>query len=359
MQFVKLFVLGIGILFIFSCDRKPLKDIEPDSLPPSQEVKSHTKEQEEKMPSEIASPHLKDWHSLLKSFYKNECEIKEKLRPIFSREAELKIMKTYLPQLYTSSLYSWFMNEIVKIFVGDPVLPSGAIHILKLETESKEAAILVASVEGIKYHSKTPVSKWHRISLVYENQHWVINKEEEIQNVANMTSRMERDVFGHLYLKKTSDIAPPAIATQTPEHVLKSLIEVARYLQNERNKQIESILPSLIQSLKPFTSQEYYQKISRHQEYTGPEIRMQVKKFEKLDTADFLKDKLNPGETCWELAIDTFRNDATKPFRQYIYYLIFYNDSNQSKLHLEMSKKIFAIPEPGPLLYNLIYWKLP
>lgn len=360
-------------LLCWGCDDKDKpsqnSQTQPKTISPPTPSNSQSNDKARKTPAQdnlqkpkLNSDHLADWQALLDRFYSTECEIKEALKPIYTHEKELQILNLYLPQIYTSSLCQWFMqcNEGRLITKNiDPPFPVGPIEISKIEKQTPEAAVIIATVRFHKRQSGEYGYHLYKIRMKREFDRWVIDHEEQIQTVSNVTSTLARNIFGHLQVAPVVQIEQPNVNTTSPEQLLNSMIQIARYLQVERNKLITTVLPPLIPKVQPLLSQNYYREISEKMTLTQSVTHLKIEKFEEKQPEKGLPRELVGDEICYCLTMDTFRMPGNEPFRPYVYYWILTKDAKGWKLDLEIGKQIGRFPSPRPFFYNLLYWNLP
>jgi hypothetical protein len=367
MRFLKIVLLwGAMVCSLIGCKKQTSPNHPPTPVPkqnvkttPDKNIPKEKTPPHEKTTPQVVSVQLKDWEDLMERFYRHECEIKEKLRPLFSRKKELETLEKYLPQLYTPSLYAWFM-QYMKSQVADPPFPIGPVAIEKIEHESDEKAAFFLRVLCEKKGAKSRFYQRYKLSLVREEMRWVIDKEEavQIERYAKILTLSDRNVFGHLYFQTSANLSSPQLRSQTPQELFASLLEVARYLRNEEYKMVAEILPPLMATIKPFLSQRYYKELAKRLTPQKLGVGMKIQKFEACARPPSGLGSLGKEDICWELFVQTFRISDGDPLRIYHYYLILRKDQNQWKTHLEAEARNPRMPAAGPLLDNLMYWQV-
>ncbi len=329
-------------------------------LPAQQEKKKAAGEVEEPPMPPVSSPHLDAWQSLLHKFYQNECAIKEKLRHIFTREKERQLCQLYLPDLFTANFYGWFEQRILPLWVADPPFPVGVPKVYQIESESDSGAVVAIRIRGKVSKNDRPVYQFYRLRMLREEGQWRVDSEEEVTSsrLVNVSEAIERNVLGHLAMRKTITLPTPTIKAQTPQQLFETLIAITQYVQNERNKIVNAILPELVTMLKPYVTSRYYKNIAQRLENNNAGIQMQIKQFTKMASPPEDFAKLGPQEECWELIIDTIKVPGGDPFRPYHYYFVLRQEDKLWKFQMEAAERNLRLPNPGPLLANLLAWSL-
>lgn len=297
----------------------------------------------EKPAPQLNSPNLPVWQALLEKFYQNDVKMKLKMIPIFTRQPEIKILKKYLPELYTPTLCQWFFNYFQN-YIGDPHFPTGAVKIGRIETESADKAILAIAVYGAKQISKQQSWQYYRISLAKEGGAWVVDKEEIIAKMTianNSISLLERTAFGHLYMPKIANVDPPVFHQNDPEQLRQSLWQLARYLSNERNKLIAQILPELVGSMQSLVSKNYYERLQKHLQPASKYVQLAVQKFAAAEKSPFTKSA--PNSPCWELRM-TSQVMPEGDKAEHLYYICLQQEADIYKFHLEATDKEEILP---------------
>lgn len=356
-------------LLVVGCENRSADKIQPNPQPPQQntsqpkpgDVVSKQTEFEEPPLALAVGPHMGKWQDLLHKFYQNECAIKEKMRPIFTRQKEIAIWQKYLADLFTESYCQWLKERVISRWVADPMSPVGVPKIYKIESQSDQEAVVMLRIRGKKESTSQPQYKFYRIGLAQIEGRWLVASEEEETGGRhiNVSERMARSALGHLAMRKTEEMAAPEVKTGTPQQLLDSMFAVARYMQNEQRKQINAVLPQLVDSLKPFVTPLYYRSLARCLEIQNTGIQMEITGFTRMATPPEPFAKLGEQEECWELYIATTRLVDNTPFRPFHYYFVVRYEQNRWRLHSEAAERYFRLPEPGPLVDNLVNWKLP